>query len=48
MINELTHKKLRIHGCLPNTVATDALTLKFQAIISNSADKIPYALTNFT
>ena len=48
MINKLTHKKLGVHGCLPNTVAIDALTLKFQAIISKSADKIPYALTNFT
>ena len=34
----LTHKHLEIHGCILNTVATDALVLKHQAISTHSAD----------
>ena len=28
--NELTHKQLEMHGCILNTVDTDALVLKHQ------------------
>ena len=35
----LTHKQLEKHGCIINTVATDNLVLKHQAISIHSADK---------
>ena len=34
----LTHKLLDVHECMLNTVATDALVLKHQAISIHSAD----------
>ena len=34
----LTHKQLKMHGCIISTVATDALVLKHQAISIHSAD----------
>ena len=32
----LTHKQLETHGCVPSTVATDALVLKQQTISTHS------------
>ena len=34
----LTHKHQNTHGCIVNTVATDALVLKHQAISIHNAD----------
>ena len=36
-LNVLTHKQLERNGCIPSTVATDALVLKHQAISIHSA-----------
>ena len=36
--NLLTHKQLKIHGCILDAVGTDALVLKHQAISTHSAD----------
>ena len=33
-----THKQLEIHGCILNTVVTDALVLKHQDTSNHSAD----------
>ena len=35
---KVIHKQLETHGCVINTVATDALVLKHQATSINSAD----------
>ena len=36
----LTHRWLKTNGCVLNTVATDALVLKHQAISIHSANQI--------
>ena len=36
--NVFIHKQLELYECVVNTVATDALVLKHQAISSHSAD----------
>ena len=43
----LTPKQLGMHGCVLNTVATDALVLKHQAISIHSADKMSIVLDWF-
>ena len=43
----LTHKHLEMHVCILNTVATDALVLKQQAISIHSADPIFFVLDQF-
>ena len=47
-LNELTHKLLKMHGCIVSAVATDALVLKHQAISIHNADWIYIALDPFT
>ena len=37
---DLTHKLLEVHWCIVNTVATDGLVLKHQAIIIPSIEQI--------
>ena len=46
-LNMLTHKQLEQHGCIPSTLATDALVLKHQAIITHSADEYSLHWNNF-
>ena len=43
----LTLKHWEMHACLLNTVATDAMVLKHQAISSHSADEISIVLGQF-
>ena len=43
----LTHKQLKMHGCMLSTEATDALVLKHQGISTHSADQISIALHQF-
>ena len=38
MTSGLTHKRLKMHGCILGKVATDALVLKHQAISIYSAE----------
>ena len=40
----LPPKQLEMHGCVLNTVATDALVLKHQAISIHSANKMSIVL----
>ena len=40
----LTHKQSEMHECMRNTVVTDGLVLKHQAISTHSADQICIAL----
>ena len=47
VVATLTHKQLEIHGCILNTVATDGLVLKHQAISSHIADQISHILDWF-
>ena len=39
-VDTLTNKHLETHGCIINTVATDALLIKHQAISIHSADLV--------
>ena len=43
----LTHTQLEMHGVIINTVATDVLVLKHQAMSSHNADRIFIVLDQF-
>ena len=45
--NVVTHKQQEKHGCILNTVATDALVIKHQAISTHSTDWIFVVLDRF-
>ena len=40
----MPHNVLEIHGCVLNTMVTDALVLKHQAISDHNADQIPISV----